>query len=93
MGVIDILPSCVSSVYFMWEKEFENYSLGKVRSLSHCRYTQELIVSSQLSAMREVALAREIAEAGAEGMGYLYMGLYTSTCPIYTQFNSPASSV
>ncbi len=31
MGVIDILPSCVSSVYFMWEKEYEKYSLGKVR--------------------------------------------------------------
>ncbi|VDB97018.1 unnamed protein product [Peniophora sp. CBMAI 1063] len=63
MGVIDILPSCVSSVYFMWEKEFEKYSLGK------------------LSAMREVALAREIAEAGAEGMEYLYMGFYIHSCP------------
>jgi len=30
MGVIDILPSCVSSVYFMWEKEYEKFSLGKV---------------------------------------------------------------
>ena len=32
MGVIDILPSCVSSVYFMWEKEYEKFSLGKVSS-------------------------------------------------------------
>ena len=30
MSVIDILPSCVSSVYFMWEKEYEKFSLGKV---------------------------------------------------------------
>lgn len=30
MGVIDILPNCVSSVYFMWEKRFEKFSLGKV---------------------------------------------------------------
>ena len=30
MGVIDILPSFVSSVYFMWEKEYEKFSLGKV---------------------------------------------------------------
>lgn len=28
----------------------------------------------QLSAMREVSLAREIHEAGIAGMGYLYMG-------------------
>jgi arginyl-tRNA---protein transferase len=33
MGVIDILPSCVSSVYFMWEKEYEKFSLGKVSDL------------------------------------------------------------
>lgn len=30
MAVIDILPSCVSSVYFMYDKNWENYSLGKV---------------------------------------------------------------
>ncbi len=30
MSVIDILPSCVSSVYFMWEKEYEKFFLGKV---------------------------------------------------------------
>ncbi len=31
MGVIDVLPSCVSSVYFMYEKKWERFSLGKVR--------------------------------------------------------------
>ena len=35
MGVIDILPSCVSSVYFMWEKEYEKFSLGKVGRMEH----------------------------------------------------------
>ena len=35
MGVIDILPSCVSSVYFMWEKEYEKFSLGKVGHMEH----------------------------------------------------------
>lgn len=34
MSVIDILPSCVSSVYFMWEKEYEKFSLGKVRRVT-----------------------------------------------------------
>ncbi len=29
-GVIDVLPRCVLSVYFMWEKEWEKFSLGKV---------------------------------------------------------------
>ena len=31
MGVVDILPECVSSVYFMYQKEWERLSLGKVR--------------------------------------------------------------
>ena len=30
MGVIDILPNCVSSVYFMYNKKWEKHSLGKV---------------------------------------------------------------
>ena len=30
MGVIDILPSCVSSVYFVYDKSWERFSLGKV---------------------------------------------------------------
>lgn len=30
MGVIDILPNCVSSVYFMYDNKWERFSLGKV---------------------------------------------------------------
>ncbi|KAF8719145.1 hypothetical protein AX14_011405 [Amanita brunnescens Koide BX004] len=62
MAVLDILPNCVSSVYFMYDKKWEQFSFGK------------------LSAMREVALAREIREAGASEMGYLYMGFYIHSC-------------
>jgi arginine-tRNA-protein transferase len=42
MGVIDILPSCVSSVYFMWEKEYEKFLLGKVGHMGHTRDLQHL---------------------------------------------------
>lgn len=30
MSIIDILPNCVSSVYFMYDKKWERFSLGKV---------------------------------------------------------------
>jgi arginyl-tRNA---protein transferase len=30
MGVLDILPGCVSSVYFIYDKAWEKFSLGKV---------------------------------------------------------------
>jgi arginyl-tRNA---protein transferase len=41
MAVLDILPSCVSSVYFMYNKEFERFSLGKVSIIYQ---PQDLIV-------------------------------------------------
>jgi arginine-tRNA-protein transferase len=42
MGVIDILPSCISSVYFMWEKEYEKFSLGKLSALQEISLAKEL---------------------------------------------------
>jgi arginyl-tRNA--protein-N-Asp/Glu arginylyltransferase len=46
MSVIDILPSCVSSVYFMWEKEYEKFSLGKVSPMKHIqRFTPSGLVT------------------------------------------------
>ena len=57
MAVIDILPHCVSSVYFMYDSKWERFSLGK------------------LSALREITLAKEMYEAGAVDMKWLYMGM------------------
>ncbi|KAF9646768.1 hypothetical protein BDM02DRAFT_3099355 [Thelephora ganbajun] len=62
VAVLDILPSCVSSVYFMYDPAFEKHSLGKI------------------SALREISLAKEIHEAGADGHKYLYLGYYVHTC-------------
>ncbi|KAI0282296.1 arginine-tRNA-protein transferase [Russula aff. rugulosa BPL654] len=41
MSVIDILPSCVSSVYFMWEKDYEKFSLGKLSALREISLAKE----------------------------------------------------
>jgi Arginine-tRNA-protein transferase, C terminus len=73
IGVLDILPSCVSSVYFIYDQTWEEFSLGKVAE-------PQLWVSTsthyayQLSALREVSLASEMHDAGAPQMGFLYMG-------------------
>lgn len=75
MAVLDILPSCVSSVYFMYNNNWERFSLGKVTALlanDILKITDYII--QQLSALREAALAREIHEYGAKDMRYLYMG-------------------
>ncbi|KAF8528775.1 arginine-tRNA-protein transferase [Hysterangium stoloniferum] len=63
VGILDILPGCVSSVYFMYDKKWERLSPGKV------------------SALREAALAREMHDAGATKVRYLYMGFYVYSCP------------
>ena len=74
MGIIDVLPNCVSSVYFMYEKEWEKHSLGKVRSMPLQRCVPSL-TWLKLSALREVSLAKEMHDAGLVEMGFLYMGM------------------
>ncbi|TFY59793.1 hypothetical protein EVJ58_g5558 [Rhodofomes roseus] len=42
MGVIDVLPKCVSSVYFMYEKKWEKHSLGKLSALREASLAKEM---------------------------------------------------
>ncbi|KAH7887853.1 arginine-tRNA-protein transferase [Phlebopus sp. FC_14] len=42
MGVIDILPGCVSSVYFMYNARWEKYSLGKLSALREAALALEI---------------------------------------------------
>ncbi|KAH9843904.1 arginine-tRNA-protein transferase [Rhodofomes roseus] len=42
MGVIDVLPNCVSSVYFMYEKKWEKHSLGKLSALREASLAKEM---------------------------------------------------
>ncbi|GJE84438.1 arginyl-tRNA--protein transferase 1 [Phanerochaete sordida] len=42
VGVIDILPGCVSSVYFMYDKKWEKFSLGKLSALRETSLVREM---------------------------------------------------
>ncbi|KAF8493516.1 arginine-tRNA-protein transferase [Gautieria morchelliformis] len=42
MAVLDILPGCVSSVYFMYDKRWERFSLGKVSALREAALAREI---------------------------------------------------
>ena len=57
IGVLDLLPDAVSSVYFLYHESFHSHNPGK------------------LSAMREIALARE------GGYRWWYPGFYIHSCP------------
>jgi arginine-tRNA-protein transferase len=40
VAVLDVLPECVSSVYFFWEPSLSFLSLGKVSALREIAFTQ-----------------------------------------------------
>lgn len=42
VGVLDILPSCVSSVYFFYDPDYSFLSLGTYSSLRELEFTQKL---------------------------------------------------
>lgn len=42
LGVIDILPGCVSSVYFMYDPKWEKHSLGKLSALREASLAKEI---------------------------------------------------
>ncbi|KAJ7507668.1 arginine-tRNA-protein transferase [Mycena galericulata] len=42
LGVIDILPNCVSSVYFVYDPEWEEFSLGKLSVLREISLATEI---------------------------------------------------
>lgn len=82
MGVIDILPSCVTSVYFMWEKEYEKFSLGKVSRMVRKKLQSLSLWLSQLSALHEISLAKEFHDAGVPQLKHVYMGQGTARNPL-----------
>uniref|UniRef100_A0A8H7Y1F9 Arginyl-tRNA--protein transferase 1 n=1 Tax=Psilocybe cubensis TaxID=181762 RepID=A0A8H7Y1F9_PSICU len=42
VGVLDILPSCVSSVYFMYDNKWERFSMGKLSALREVTLAREI---------------------------------------------------
>jgi len=42
MAVLDILPNCVSSVYFMYDKKWEKHSLGKLSAMHEACLAKEM---------------------------------------------------
>ncbi|KLO19826.1 hypothetical protein SCHPADRAFT_898398 [Schizopora paradoxa] len=42
MAIIDILPSCVSSVYFMYDTTWERFSLGKLSAMREASLAKEI---------------------------------------------------
>ncbi|GAC94710.1 hypothetical protein PHSY_002283 [Pseudozyma hubeiensis SY62] len=51
VGVLDILPECVSSVYVVYDPEYKEWQLGKVSALQEISLTQRLARSTAMSSV------------------------------------------
>lgn len=88
MGVIDILSSCVSSVYLLYDPVSSELSQAlncliipgmegvfTWKGSPSPPLLDPILTKQQLSALREISLAAEIRAAGVPGMNWLYMGI------------------
>jgi arginine-tRNA-protein transferase len=56
VAVLDVLPKCLSSVYFLYDPDYNFLQLGKY------------------SALREIAMTKELYNAGLQDLHWYYMG-------------------
>ncbi|XP_075011304.1 arginyl-tRNA--protein transferase 1 isoform X3 [Calonectris borealis] len=89
VGVIDILPYCVSSVYLYYDPDYSFLSLGVYSALRYERSARTVRSSFLLSPRhpderhllyREIAFTRQLHEK-APDLCFYYMGFYIHSCP------------
>ena len=80
-GVLDIVPTGVSSVYFCYDPKgpFGHVKWGKVGSLQTKSSVRDPLADfqtscAQISALREIALVKDMQQAGLRDFRYEYLG-------------------
>ena len=67
VGVVDVLPRCLSSVYLYWDPDLAHLGLGKLTALLEIQWVQSRSLNPPLSPPRN--------------LHWYYMGYYIPTCP------------
>ncbi|CAG9462494.1 unnamed protein product [Pedinophyceae sp. YPF-701] len=65
VGVVDVLPRCLSSKYFFWDPDLASLSLGKVGALTEIQWVRDAAAG----------LPRD------SPLQYYYLGYYIHSCP------------
>uniref|UniRef100_A0A3P9BX23 Arginyl-tRNA--protein transferase 1 n=1 Tax=Maylandia zebra TaxID=106582 RepID=A0A3P9BX23_9CICH len=78
VGVIDILPTCVSSVYLYYHPDFNSLSLGSYSALRPPR--TEGRGEEKRRIMREIAFTKQLQKQSPK-LSYYYLGFYIHSCP------------
>ena len=92
VGVVDILPRCLSSVYLFWDPALPTLSLGKLTALKVlyaafvCVSIPSLVTmfipwTQEIDWVQQQAARQRHQLGGAEAvLHYYYMGFYIHTC-------------
>ena len=79
MGVIDILPRCVSSVYLYYDPAFHFLSLGTLTSLLEVR-DQVFVGNFYTVILCKIGLVRSLASSSLPSVTSYYLGFYIHSC-------------
>ena len=69
VGVVDILPRSLSSVYLFWDPDYSHLSLGKLSALQEIEWVRQSAARSWPS-----------GNTAAVRLRYYYLGFFISTC-------------
>uniref|UniRef100_A0A0M3K6N7 Arginyl-tRNA--protein transferase 1 (inferred by orthology to a human protein) n=1 Tax=Anisakis simplex TaxID=6269 RepID=A0A0M3K6N7_ANISI len=78
VGVLDILPRCMSAKYFYYDPDYTFLSMGTYAALSGNHLLAVII--NVFGCHREIAFTRQLAKERPE-LHYYYMGYYIESCP------------
>lgn len=80
VGVIDVLPRCISSVYLYYDPDYHFLSLGTYTALQLSIFVNSHASDIPLLCCRELSYTRHLHTI-EPSIEYYYMGFYIHSCP------------
>lgn len=92
LAVLDILPNCVSSVYFIYDPDYAHLSLGRVSACRELSLALDIAVPVATTGIPKSEVrkrhdgltkkenAEDVEDRGRVGGGWYYMGFYIPSC-------------
>lgn len=80
VGVLDILPKCITSVYFFYDPDYLHLTLGTYGSFRYICFEIVCLICYYNNNFREVAFTKSIQTIKPD-IKYYYLGYYIHSCP------------
>lgn len=79
VGVVDVLPKCLSSKYFFYDPKFKWASLGKLSALREIEWVKRAAAATASSTTPHTTASQN--QSQQMQLKYLYLGYYIHDCP------------